>query len=334
MLSFSHSTPSFTSEGASTSGSAPATIFIVGAPRSGTSLLYQLLRLHPALAWITPVSNRCLAHPSVGPRGSYFFETPATAPFIEAVVRRLPRGLTPPRWHGPHDGSLGAQGLPETSEGYQIWRGFYPEAPHHRLTEADVTAEAARYFRGVARWHVARFERPRLLCKRPRHVLRLRHLSAVFPQAQFVHLVRDGRAVAASMLERRRGARGERAWWGLKPPGWQNVKKRPPVVQCGWTWKRCCRIARRDAEAADLVPERYHRGRYETLTTRPAQALGELRETLGLPPSEAFRRALRPHLSALKNRNDRWPARLSPEQQEALLEEIGGALEREGYGSG
>jgi LPS sulfotransferase NodH len=309
-------------------------IFVVGAPRSGTSLLHQLLRLHPALAWITPVSNRCLAHRSVGPRGSYPVETPATAPFIEAVVRRLPRRLTPPRWRGPHDGSLGAKDLPETSEGYQIWRGFCPEAPHHRLTEADVTAEAAGYFRGVARWHARRFGRPRFLGKRPRHVLRLRYLRAVFPEAQFVHLVRDGRAVSASMLRRRRGARGEQAWWGLKPPGWRRVQGRPPVVQCGWTWKRCCQIARDDAEATGLMPDQYHRVRYETLTARPVPTLNGLIEALGLSSPETFQRALRPHLSALENRNDRWPARLSATQQEALLNEIGEALKREGYGAG
>ncbi|PSQ98390.1 MAG: hypothetical protein BRD48_07350 [Bacteroidetes bacterium QS_9_68_14] len=199
--------------------------------------------------------------------------------------------------------------------------------PPRRLARREGSAGDER---GLPR----RFGRPRFLGKRPRHVLRLRYLRAVFPEAQFVHLVRDGRAVAASMLRRRRGARGEQAWWGLKPPGWRRVQERPPVVQCGWTWKRCCQIARDDAEATGLVPEQYHRVRYETLTARPAPTLNGLIEALGLSSPETFQRALRPHLSALENRNDRWPARLSATQQEALLNEIGEALEREGYGAG
>lgn len=267
--------------------------------------------------------------------GRFVFERPDTAAFLEALVERLPPWLTPPRWRGPHDGSLGVRGVPETSEGFQIWRSQCPAGPHHRLTEAHLTEAAATYFRRVARWHTAHFGRPRLLGKCPRHVLRLRYFAAAFPDAQFVHLVRDGRAVAASILRRRRGDDGEAAWWGLKPPGWREIhRERPPIVQCGWTWKRCCEIARRDADSAGLItPDCYHRVHYETLAARPAHTLSKLRDLLDLPPSEAFQRATGPHLSALENRNDRWRARLSAEQQEALLGEIGEALEREGYGS-
>lgn len=299
-------------------------IFIVGCPRSGTSLLYQLLRLHPALAWITPVTNRCLA-----PGSGFFFERPGTARLLEAVVRRLPRRLTPSRYRGPYDGSLQIRGLPETSEGYQIWRSHCPDAPH-RLTEEDLTPEAAHYFRWMVRQHLAHFRRPRFVCKRPRHVLRIRYFKAVFPDAHFVHLVRDGRAVAASILKRRRRSGGEDAWWGVKPPGWETMRTAPPIVQCGWTWAQCCTLAQRDAEAV-LPPERYHVVRYEALTETPGSVLPPLLARLDLPGPQTFMRTLRPHLPSLANRNDQWRTRLTSQEQRQLLGQISDALRTWNY---
>ena len=299
-------------------------IFIVGCPRSGTSLLYQLLRLHPALAWITPVTNRCLA------RGSgFFFERPGTAHLLETLLQHLPRSLTPSRYRGPYDGSLSVPGVPETSEGYQIWSSYCPNQPH-RLTEQHLTPEATRYFRQVVRWHESHFQRPRFVCKRPRHVLRIRYFNAIFPDAHFVHLIRDGRAVAASILKRRRRAGGEAVWWGVQPPDWQTMHTAPPIAQCGLTWEQCCALAQRDAQHV-LPDPRYHEIRYEALTETPTSTFQQLLEHLDLPDARAFTHSLTPLLQTLTNRNDQWQSQLSSRQKRQLLDQIGDALRTHGY---
>ena len=46
------------SENASTSPEIRAPIFIIGAPRSGTSVLYEKLARHPDLAWISNITKK------------------------------------------------------------------------------------------------------------------------------------------------------------------------------------------------------------------------------------------------------------------------------------
>src|SRR5205807_5792933 len=58
--------------------------------------------------------------------------------------------------------------------------------------------------------------KPRWGDKTPNNVLHLPLLSRLFPDAQFVHIVRDGREVAASLAEQSwwRSSAGEAArWW-------------------------------------------------------------------------------------------------------------------------
>lgn len=299
-------------------------IFIVGCPRSGTGILQQLLRLHPDVAWITPVTNRVFAW------NKYFFEQPRTAFLLETLVQHMPSFMVPRPYRGPFDGSLRIKGMPETSEGHAIWDCYCRLDPHHYLTEEDLLPEATRYFRNMTAWHCNYFGRSRFLCKTPRNALRIRYLKAIYPDAHFIHLVRDGRAVAVSILKRRRLFRGEETWWGLKPPGWQDTLMRPPIVQCGWTWKTCCAIASRDA-AAILDPAHYHVLKYEHLASDPAGTLQHLLAALDLSTTDYFTDEIWKYLETLESRNHAWDKRLGAGQRTLLLDEISDALSTWGY---
>jgi hypothetical protein len=299
-------------------------IFILGSPRSGTGVLYQLLRLHPALAWTTPVTQRVWAE------DRFPFERPALAPLLDRLTAWLPRRWLPRPYRGPHDGSLRIPDVPETSEAHAIWNRYLPETPHHVATEADVTPEARRTFRRIVRWHCAYFDADRFLNKTPRHALRIRYLYTVFPNAHFVHLVRDGRDVAASILKRRRRRGSAARWWGLRPPGWSNMQDTAsPIVQCGWQWAESVTRADRDARTV-VPPERYHVVRYADLTEHPRPTLTDLLERLNLA-ADAFFAASAPYLNRLENRNGRWRRRLSDEQQHRLHDQIADTLRTWGF---
>ncbi len=89
--------------------------------------------------------------------------------------------------------------------------------------------------------------------KTPRYVLRLDWLAQVFPQAQYVHLIRDGRDVADS----------------IRRAGW-----RPQTRGGAAYWKQRVEAGREAGSA--LSPERYREVRYEALVRDPESTLRSL----------------------------------------------------------
>lgn len=138
---------------------------IVGAPRSGTTLLRFMLDAHTDLA-IPPETGFLAADPAALQRLSPL----EFAGFVE----RFPPGATawndfripPPAWREALDGL----------------RCFSP---------ADA-------FRTFYRLYAARFGKARWGDKTPSYVFHMRRLEAMLPEAHFIHLIRDGRDVALS----------------------------------------------------------------------------------------------------------------------------------------
>jgi Sulfotransferase family len=97
--------------------------------------------------------------------------------------------------------------------------------------------------------------------KSPVNTENLPLLSEVFPDAKFIHIIRDGRDAAQSFHRR----------WGFDP--------RHTV----WRWKKTVRQGRADGVA--LGKDRYLEMRYEDLTDDPERHMRKVCEFLGLPYS-------------------------------------------------
>jgi len=123
----------------------------------------------------------------------------------------------------------------------------------------------------------------RYVDRNPDNVLRLGALTALFPESRVVHVVRDGRDVAASWLEL----------------GWADS-----MEQAALHWRHRVRQGR---QALRLVGERrYHELRYEDLVRDPEATLRRLCTVIEVPfdpamldhrraASVAVRREARPH---------------------------------------
>lgn len=299
-------------------------IFIVGCPRSGTGVLHQLVRLHPRVAWITPFSNGVCGKP-------WFRRVPPRVAWpIEWVLHRLPNAMLPPLLRGPYDGSLGLSSVFETHEGHAIWDRALPDREDHRATAEDVTPDVRTYLRDVVRWHRRYHDRPRLVWKTPKNAFRLQFLHALFPQAYIVHLIRDGRAVAASILKRRRASGGLHQWWGVRPPGWRSVRSAAPIEQAAWTWQQCVDQIRADvARFPDGHCQEVH---YESFLDAPGQVLRRVFSTADLPPEDFFTAKNQRHLDKVRPPRRTWRTRLREEQIERLEDTIAPTLRECGYG--
>lgn len=298
----------------------PPEVFVVGAPRSGTGVLQHLLRLSPAVAWVTPATNAMTGFAAERglPLGLGF----AAARPLDWLTRRLPPERRPSFLEGPFDGTLEGDPLVTADEGSRIWGWHVPDHDHDRLEADDAGPRAREFYREVAQAHREHFPAPVFLSKRPANALRLPFLHRVFPDAGFVHLTRDPRAVGSSILRRTRSSRTD--WWGARPPGWRDQLDRPVGAQVGWQVREIVETLRSDARELGLG-DAFVELSYEALTERPRPTLERVYEALGL--GEAQLEPLEDFLDQLENRNAGWREPLEEQQVEHLLAEVEGLHE-------
>lgn len=210
-------------------------VFIGAAPRSGTTLLRTMLNSHPQLA--IPGETRILVD-GYRRRAEWgdlrdVENRRRLARWVIEHGRSRYRQLT----HDP-DELVAAMVAAAPTLGSVLGAGFRLYADHH----------------GKPRWGD----------KRPSVVLNLDAVHAMFPDAQFVNLVRDPRAVVTSIRRV-----GRRYGWGAHGlPGATD------------TWERSMRAA--DRWRRRLGPGQFLEVRYEDLVTEPAAALGRIAEFLDL----------------------------------------------------
>jgi hypothetical protein len=163
-------------------------------------------------------------------------------------------------------------------EPHHVWDQAGPgENESHRLTESHASPSLIEGFRS---WFAGKKGGAQLLVdKTPRNALRVPFLRAVFPEAKFIHIVRDGRDVACSLLPGIGGAE----WRHLKPPTWQTLQAQSAGLErCARTWQEVVEMATADLEG---VP--HLRVSYEQLVADPRTVMAQVQSFLGLSPDPA-----------------------------------------------
>jgi hypothetical protein len=235
-------------------------IFIVGPPRSGTSLLYKTLAAHPELAWFNRNYKRLP-------------EWPKLARFLTAVRNR--------------------PDVPQESSAF--WNRFCTRDDDF-MGAADATPEIRDWYQRVVEGVTAARGKRRFLAKLPSHSLRVGWLDAVFPDALFVVAVRDWRAVVSSVIAKRSAdAAAGKAWIGVRFPGWQNAIHLDPAAFAA----RQFRIVHESIEEqVGAFPERTFRLFYEDLCTETVPTLKRLTDWCGLRWTKGFEDSLPMDLDA------------------------------------
>ena len=216
--------------------SADNPVIVLGVRRSGTTLLRVMLDRNPALA------------------------VPDESYFVPQLARRHRGTVEPASFVND------LRRLPTLAE----W-GLSTDAVAARLRPGMTTGEAIA---AVFEAYAAERHKPRWGDKTPLYMQHLPLLERLFPEASFVHLIRDGRDAALSFLSVPRGIMTE---------GWGYPRD---VAGFACQWATEVRAARTLGER--VGPGRYLELRYEALVADPA---GELRRTCsfaGLEYDEAM----------------------------------------------
>jgi hypothetical protein len=233
-----------------------------------------------------------------------------------------------------------------------------PELSYHH--EPPATKAAGRYvyeglwserrarwfYRTVYRWLI-RTELEgglRFTEKTPTNSLIIPFLERAFPDAQFLHIIRDGRDAAASHMDKP-WLRADAAGTGNREPGgyphgpwapfWVEPERRDEFAATSdahrmiWSWRRYVEAALRDGPP--LGPERYMELRYETLVTEPRTSAERVLEFLGItrPKSrDAFIAAVE---RADAGSVGSWRRKFSPDEIAQIEADSGELLRSLGY---
>jgi hypothetical protein len=266
-------------------------IFVGGCPRSGTTLLGAMLGAHRDV--ICPPEA-----PSIAPRALH-----SGGALPPAEVGRTRRAI-------------------QTDYKFRYWAleqqdldGCVRAADtrYDQIVESYVRAFGRRHGRVDARFWVEHS---------PTNIMYVRRLRDAFPEARFVHLLRDGRAVAASILP---------LTWGPNT-----------IIEAALQWAS---YVGHGLAAEQLLPaSQIRRVTYEDLVTRPADVLGELCRFVGLDfdPDMTLGKGLEvpaytrdQHALVGKpvdrKRSDRWRQALSARQIEMFEALTGDLLPTLGY---
>jgi hypothetical protein len=153
-----------------------------------------------------------------------------------------------------------------------------------------------------------------------------------YPDAVAVHVVRDGRDVATSLLERgwlsaeRTGADDARLAFGAHARFWvepgreEEFAQASDATRAAWAWRRY-------VTAAGAVPERTVEVRYERLVGDPAAAASPVAAALGVDAGLVAAAFARAHDTSA----GRWRRDLTPEQLADVEREAGAQLVALGY---
>jgi len=155
-------------------------IFVVGCPRSGTTLLQYMLRAHPRISmatgeshFIIPLSRRVAEFGDLA--------SPEGQRRILVAMEAQSRSFLETDLHGMQ------------YDRERLVRRFQELAVSTYPALIDALFMENARGEGKVRW----------ADKTPWYVLHMDHLRKLFPDARFVHLIRDGRDVALSLFRRR-----------------------------------------------------------------------------------------------------------------------------------
>ncbi|KQP64522.1 sulfotransferase family protein [Nocardioides sp. Leaf285] len=268
-------------------------LFVLGAPRSGTSLVYRALALHPRAGWVSNYHRRLPALPELGALG----RVARLAPERRRAVWFGPGGDDAYRYASRR--SLAERFFPQPVEGEPVFvrRGALPGA-----APGDPAVDVAGLVRDLERLRRSAGAAV-VVSKRIDHNRRVPLLAEAFPRARFVVVTRDGRAVTRSLT----GV----DWWPDLELWWDGgARVLDRVAQGADPAELAARHWLHETEALDaglagLDPGRVRHVGYEELVRDPVAVLGATARFAGLGEYGAWAEELRRLSYPDRNRSTR-----------------------------
>jgi hypothetical protein len=293
-----------------------APLFIVGHWRTGTTLLHELLILDERHTF--PTTYECLE-----PNHFLLTEDVLTRLLPFFMPSRRPMDNMAAGWDRPQEDEFALCMLGQPSPYLSIAFPNRPPLDQEALDLDGLTPRARRSWkRAFVRFlQQLTFRRPgRLVLKSPTHSCRIRHLLEMFPEARFVHIVRDPYVVFPSTVNLWKSLYETH---GLQRPTFAGLEEQ--------VFRTCSHLYDQLEEGKRLVdPRRFHEMRYEDLVRDPAGAMRNLYEHLQLGGFDEVLPRLQSYLETMRDyQTNRYT--LTPELRAEIGRRWGDIIRRYGY---
>lgn len=295
-----------------------APVFILGHWRTGTTLLHELLVQDPRHTY--PDTYACFA-----PNHFLLTESFARRWLRFLVPKRRPMDNMPAGWEHPQEDEFALCNMGLPSPYLTIaFPNEPPQYPEYLTLEGVPPRDLERWKRGLERFlrHVTYRTPKRIVLKSPPHTARIKVLLESFPDARFVHIVRDPFVVFSSTMHLWRRLYERH---GLQKPTFEGLEE---LVLS--TFERMYESF--EARRGLISSGRFCEVRYEDLVRDPLGTVRQTYQDLSLGDFEIARPAIEKYLAAAAGyQTNRYE--LGPELRAKIAHRWAAYIERYGYGA-
>lgn len=291
------------------SGGVERPIFVIGTGRCGLSLVVDLLGAHEDIAWFSQWTSR-FPRSNLAPKIPYLYHKPVVRQLMD-----LASLVTRKQWRPRPRETFRPLGL--------RFRGFVE--PYRPLTALDVDRNARDGIYNTLLKHVEGQRKKRFIAEVSGWA-RIVFLREIFPDAQFIHVVRDPRATVNSFLnvDWWDGWRGEWNWrYGPIPEKYRHfLNSGPSSFAALASILYNILIDNILEESGTLDADSYAEVRFEDVVKDPEASVRRLSSFAGLTYTRAFDRSWRQ--VRVFNPNERkmrivpWRENLTEAQQQII----------------
>jgi hypothetical protein len=243
-----------------------------------------------------------------------------------------------------------------------IWMHGNAYRDNHVLRAENLTLRIARYIDRRFGDFLEASDRVRFAEKTPSNCLRIGFIDALYPDAIFVNIIRDGLATVRSAVEIRKKKpnpgllqtrfretplmdwpaylpmflrtvwrpillRNAARYWGAAPPGWREWSDLPAHIAAARQWKAL--VSQSICEGRALPAERYLEFRFEDLIQEPEPVIRRMLEFCELSIDDEL---LATALQIVNPKLAReWASTLTPEQELECVREMNPLYSELGY---
>ncbi len=291
----------------------PRVSFLVGAGRSGTTLLYKLLCLNPDIAYISNYENRYRWFPG--------------GLAAKLVADRMDAKLD--AWFNSGNAYFVKRPwvkkiFPTPNEGEPVYTdcGLPAHTAPDSLPDHNTEKQLRRCFATIQE----RAHTPVFLSKRTANNRRLPMLNRIFPEASYIHLIRDGREVAQS-LSRVEWWDNHELWWDGRTAKQMEDDGVNRLTICARNWVNEMEALKTGLQG--IAPTRQHELRFEDLMASPIDTLERVLNFLGQPMTKRYAAAI--ESLGMHPGTPKWQTRWTDEQLKQVMGVTNQQLSELGY---
>jgi len=232
-------------------------LFILGLPRTGTTLVYQYVVHRLQVAYFTNGVGR-------------FYLAPCLATWVQRTLNSEYES----DFMSEYGSVLGPMAPQEAG---RFWGRFFDFEDY--VSPEHVSPQSRRKLRRTIACVQRLFGNPLLVNKNVKHILRIPVLDAIFPNAFFLRVERDHVDVALSLLRARYANLEDPSdWWSARPPNHQDLQDLPKDEQIARQVKALDRKV--ETDLSKIPSDRVLRINYQAFCNGPDALIRTIRSRI------------------------------------------------------